>query len=394
MRKSTPLWILALDAFVSLLIAVAAVDAGNSEGISIDCGVTHASCDENGFCYEADDGNVVESGQIYNVSSQDTLTSKYEQVWQQINTLRSFPEGKRNCYTIEPKQGRNNYLVRAYFLYGNYDNKSFVPRFELHLGVNFWRKLGEDMDIDTILRSEVIHVSPTDNINVCLINTGFGIPFLSLLEIWPLYNNAVYRTTSNLLPLRLRTRSALGKSIENYSFIRYPNDIYGRSWFLGRVIQNSEPMNTSVAIDGDNSDYKLPKEVLSTAIRSGNGSSSLVIPLNYSRGYDYYVCLHFYDFEDHSRQRSMEITFTDTIRENITLQHGVLKTVVTTIPRGEYLNNISITSILDSGLPPMINALEVYEVLLQPNSPTLERDGKYYVFSDLIILLLLITLDS
>ncbi|XP_028807015.1 probable LRR receptor-like serine/threonine-protein kinase At1g51880 [Neltuma alba] len=361
-RKSTPLWVLALNAFVSLLIAVAAADAGNSEGISIDCGVTRPSCDENGFCYEADDGSVVESGQIYNVSSEHTLTSEDEQLWQEMNTLRSFPEGKRNCYTLKAKHGiYNYYLVRAYFLYGNYDSKNSVPRFESHLGVNSWETLGEDPNV---VRTEVIHVSQANNIDVCLIKTGFGIPFVSLLEIWPLHNKAVYRTTSNLLPLRLVTRSALGKSTTNSDFIRYPDDIYGRSWWLDRKIQNSKPISTSVAIDADNSDYRLPKEVLRTAILTRNDSSSLVIDhLNCSTDHEYYVYLHFFDFEERSldQEREMEITFTDTIPpENITLQHRVLKTVIRPIPRGEYLNTISITSTPDS-LPPMLNALEIYQ---------------------------------
>ncbi|XP_028756237.1 receptor-like protein kinase At3g21340 [Neltuma alba] len=70
----------------------------------------------------------------------------------------------------------------------------------------------------------------------------------------------------------------------------------------------------------------------------------------------------------------MEITFNDTIRENIILQYRVLKTVVKTIPEEVHIYNISITSTPDSGLSPMINAFEIYRVLPQPNSPTREGD--------------------
>ncbi|XP_028756234.1 probable LRR receptor-like serine/threonine-protein kinase At1g51880 [Neltuma alba] len=368
--KSTPsLWILACSVFVSF-IQVVADDGSDSGEISIDCGTTQASRDENGFYYAADDGDVVESGRIYNVSSE--YRSRDEQVWQQLSTLRSFPEGKRNCYTLKPKEGKNNnFLVRAYYLYGNYDNKSSVPDFDFHLGVNFWT---QSYEADTVRRMEIIHVSPTNSIDVCLINTGHGTPFISLLELWPLHKS-IYRTDSNLLPLDLMTRSSLGTSKEDYAFIRYSDDIYGRSWFLQAKIGNSEPIGTSVAIDGDVSDYKLPKEVLSTAIRSRNGSSSLFIELDYGTDYEYYVYLHFFDFEEHSQdqQRKMEISFTDTIRENITLQYRKLKTIVKTIPKGVHLQNISIKSTPDSGLPPMINAFELYRVLPQPYSPT--RDG-------------------
>ncbi|XP_028756235.1 probable LRR receptor-like serine/threonine-protein kinase At1g05700 [Neltuma alba] len=371
MRKSTLLSVLALNVFVSLLIIVVAEDAdGNSEGINIDCGVTQARWDELGVYYEADDRNVVESGRVYNVSSQ------YISRLRNFNTLRSFPEGKRNCYTLKPKQGKNNnFLVRAYYMYGNYDNKSSVPSFEFHLGVNFWTE-SVIRGVGNIVRVEVIHVSPTNNIDVCLINTGQGTPFISLLQLWPL-KISIYRTTSNFLPLGLVARSSLGKSEEaNYGFIRYPDDIYGRSWFLNTNIENSEPITTPVAIDDDVSDYKLPTEVLGTAIQSQNGSFSLVIDLDCSTDYEYYVYLHFFDFEEHSQdqQRKMEITFTDTIQDSITLKSHALQTVVKSIHKGQYLKSISITSTRDSGLPPMINAFEIYRVLPQPNSPTLEGD--------------------
>ncbi|XP_028807037.1 putative leucine-rich repeat receptor-like protein kinase At2g19210 [Neltuma alba] len=344
--------------------------SSQGEGINIDCGATQARWDEFGVYNEADDGNVVESGQVYNVSSQYTNPSSH------FNTLRSFPEGKRNCYTLKPKQGKNNnYLVRAYYMYGNYDYKNSVPSFEFHLGVNFWTESGIT-GVGIVVRVEVIHVSPTNNIDVCLVNTGHGTPFISMLQLWPL-KTSIYRPTTNFLPLALKTRYTLGVFQPDNPFIRYTDDVYGRSWECNRVIKNSEPINTSVAIDGDVSDYKLPKEVLGTAIRLRNGSSSLVIDLEgYSADYEYYIYLHFFDFEEHSQnqQRKMEITFTDTIRENITLQHRVLKTVVKTIPKGVPLYNISITSTPDSGLPPMINAFEVYRVLPQPNSPTREGD--------------------
>ncbi|XP_028756239.1 putative leucine-rich repeat receptor-like protein kinase At2g19210 [Neltuma alba] len=320
----------------------------------------------------ADDGSVVDSGQIYNLSSEYALDGNDEQVWQQMNNVRSFPEGKRNCYTLKPKQGKNNFfLVRAYYKYGNYDYKNSAPFFHFHLGVNFWTGSG---NTSNDRRTEAIHVSRTNNVDVRLINTGRGKPFISLLELWPL-KDSIYLNESDFSPLGVVTRSSLGTSKADYVFITYPEDIYGRSWYLGREIEDSEPIATSVLIDGDVSNYKLPREVLGTAIRSGSGSS-LFIELDYSTNYEYYVYLHFYDFVERpqDQQRKMEITFTDTIRDNITLQYRVLKTMVRRMPKGEYLSNISVTSTPDSGLPPMINALEIYRVLPQSDSPTQERD--------------------
>ncbi|MFS7917117.1 putative non-specific serine/threonine protein kinase [Helianthus anomalus] len=47
-------------------------------------------------------------------------------------TLRSFPQNTRNCYTLRPKQGKNNtYLIRVTCYYGNYDSKYQPPQFDL-----------------------------------------------------------------------------------------------------------------------------------------------------------------------------------------------------------------------------------------------------------------------
>ncbi|KAK4267377.1 hypothetical protein QN277_024164 [Acacia crassicarpa] len=384
--KMAPLWIVALLVSLSCFIdlrnsaQVVPSDGGDTDPsrvISIDCGVTQEIWDTNGFFHEADDAQFVESGKIYNVSSNDTFDYSQEQVSEQMKTVRSFPEGKRNCYTLRPKQGKNkNYLIRTFMSYGNYDNKSSIPYFHLHLGVNFWTEIKLE-NVSAIKRKRVVHVSPTNYIDVCLINVGKGTPFISLLELWPL-SNSIYRAASSLLPLGLLTGVNLGMS-ERLNFIRYADDIYGRSWRNGKI-DNSERFSTSEAIETDVKEYRLPTEVLITAVRPlNNVSSSLYINLtsiNVTADSEHYVYLHFFDFEEHSRGqvRSMEITFTDTIREPVTLKYQDVHTLVKRIPKGVALTGISITSTPGSGLPPMINAYEVYEALPQPITPTHEQD--------------------
>ena len=104
----------------------------------------------------------------------------------QTNTLRSFPQGTKNCYTLKPKQGKNsNYLIRAFFQYGNYDNKNQIPKFDVYVGVNYW--LSVVLNGSSYLAyPDFIHVPSSDTILVCLINTGSGVPFISALELRPL----------------------------------------------------------------------------------------------------------------------------------------------------------------------------------------------------------------
>ena len=74
-------------------------------------------------------------------------------------------------------------------MYGNYDNRGVVPEFDLYLGVNLWDTVKFYDDAGTITNIEIIHVLSSDHIHVCLVDTGKGTPFISVLELRPLLND-------------------------------------------------------------------------------------------------------------------------------------------------------------------------------------------------------------
>lgn len=95
--------------------------------------------------------------------------------------LRSFPNGKRNCYDINVRPD-TKYLIRATFVYGNYDGLNAVPSFDLYLGPDKWTTVDTN---DTI--KEVIHLTRSQSLmQICLVNTGTGTPFINVLELRPL----------------------------------------------------------------------------------------------------------------------------------------------------------------------------------------------------------------
>lgn len=149
-----------------------------------------------------------------------TLLPEYQAGYQkQLTHLRAFPEGIRNCYTVNITRG-TSYLIRATFYYGNYDNKSYPPGFDIHLGANFW-----DTSIfyfDLPLQKEIMHVPLDDYVRVCLVNNGTGTPFISALELRPLVNET-YVTPSG--SLALDTRVDLG-SITNLSYRSVARSLY------------------------------------------------------------------------------------------------------------------------------------------------------------------------
>ncbi|KAI9109558.1 hypothetical protein K1719_019612 [Acacia pycnantha] len=222
MKIAPPLTLLLLAFFFiplhnSILVAsdTKTITDHDSGYIGIDCGVEEAYQDSESNLRYKPDADFVESGQNHRLPSDYSFSKS--QMSKQLNTLRSFPDGDRNCYTLSPKQGRNNkYIVRAFFAYGNYDLNNKIPIFDLYLGVNRWKTT--ELDITPYYSVEVILVAPTDIISVCLVNTGNGVPFISSLELW-LLGDYTYPISS--LPLDLLTRSTPGR-LGDDKFIRYP----------------------------------------------------------------------------------------------------------------------------------------------------------------------------
>ncbi|KAI9109424.1 hypothetical protein K1719_019478 [Acacia pycnantha] len=341
--------------------------------IGIDCGVEEAYQDSESNMWEPD-SDFVEAGQNHKLPSDYNFSKP--QMSKQLNTLRSFPDGDRNCYTLSPKQGRNNkYIVRAFFAYGNYDLKNKTPMFDLYLGVNRWKTIDFD-DITSYYPVEVILVASTDIISVCLVKTGKGVPFISSLELW-LLGDDTYPIRS--LPLDLLTRSTPGRPGDN-RFIRFEDDTYGRVWFK-RFFGNLSITDTSVAIDlnGTQDPNKLPRQVLKTAIESPSLNSPMEIYYDQQTdSSDEYFCyFYFFEFEQQAttQKRIMDITFNDKNipTDPLTTQHLKLLQVVHSITQVNHLQ-IWIKPTAGSDLPAMINAFEVYKGLKLPNSETDQVD--------------------
>ena len=137
--------------------------------------------------YYTSDTRFIDTGINYDVSPEYI----FEDTDQHLINVRSFPEGDRNCYTLRPAQGKNHkYLIRASFMYGNYDSKNQPPIFKLYLGVDEWATVRIEKAIE-ISMAEIIHIPITDDIDVCLVNTGLGTPFISVLELRQL-NDSIY----------------------------------------------------------------------------------------------------------------------------------------------------------------------------------------------------------
>lgn len=169
-----------------------------SEFISIDCGLQKVTYTETTTKIRyISDASFIDTGE-----SKSVLNEFRDDYQQPYWSLRSFPEGTRNCYNINVTSGIK-YLIRASFVYGNYDGQEKAPEFELHLGANLWESIRFENASVASAYKELIHVPLRSYIHVCLVNTGSGVPFISAIELRPLLN-ASYPTQVGLLALEMR----------------------------------------------------------------------------------------------------------------------------------------------------------------------------------------------
>jgi len=74
--------------------------------------------------------------------------------------------------------------------------------FDLLLGANLWSTVTID-DASSGQSNEIIHVPSLDFVQICLVNTGSGTPFITAIEFRTLKNDT-YVTESGSLQSSLR----------------------------------------------------------------------------------------------------------------------------------------------------------------------------------------------
>ncbi|XP_059458237.1 putative leucine-rich repeat receptor-like serine/threonine-protein kinase At2g19230 [Corylus avellana] len=338
--------------------------------ISIDCGTDEDSIDkETGIPYKFDK-ELVNTGIVQTISPN---WSGY--ITQQLKTLRSFPVGSRNCYTLRPEQAKNNnYMIRAQFLYGNYDGKNQTPIFDLYLGANWWTTMNSSGPV----YSEIIYAPSTDYIDVCLVKTGDGVPFISSLELRHL-DNSIYQTQYGALSNVMRYD--IGEETGTKSpVIRYPDDVYDRQW-MPLLFDSWIPIATNLTIysQGNDNTYRLPAAVLRTAAKTPNATTALNIYWNTAHSLSkFYVYFHFAEIEmlGAGQRRELTITLNNEsnliyMRESVKLDYLHPLTIVQNDPpiSGTQIK-LSINASGTTMFPPILNAFEIFALKELPNKPT------------------------
>lgn len=160
------------------------------------------------------------NGELANISVANETRLQYQ-------TLRYFPaDSRKYCYTLNVTE-RTRYLVRATFLYGNFDNNNVYPKFDISLGATHWATIVIS-DASTIEYQELIFLATDPMISVCLSNATTGQPFISTLELRQ-FNGSMYLTPSeNSYFLSVSARINFGADSD--APVRYALQFCLQSW--------------------------------------------------------------------------------------------------------------------------------------------------------------------
>ncbi|XP_078427990.1 putative LRR receptor-like serine/threonine-protein kinase At1g51820, partial [Wolffia australiana] len=251
------------------------------------------------------------------------------------------------------------YRVTGEFGYANYNGLGRPPRFDLYLGVNLWTTVeSRDHNLE-----EIIFIAGGESVQVCLVNTGGGTPFISVLDLRPvpssLYSSLVKPSQAVLLKV---PRGNFGAT----DFIRYPEDPYDRLWLP--LIEYTQ-MSKTVDVKRLNNEYMAPAAVLETGITtlSMNESFKIETPGTY-REVNIYVLY----FNELQLLRLNQIREFDVYADN-EFVYGPVRPpyVVITKPPGLPGGlTFSLRPTLKSTLPPLINAMEILVLQQLPLLPT------------------------
>ncbi|XP_042413739.1 probable LRR receptor-like serine/threonine-protein kinase At1g05700 isoform X2 [Zingiber officinale] len=371
--KMTAEWCSLLLSFAA--IAVARVHCQSSEGfISIDCGI------EDGSSYDdpitnlnyVSDSPYIDTGINANVSAA-YATSAMELQERRFLNVRSFPNNNRNCYDITGVAMGSKYLLRATFMYGNYDgrnSRSIV--FDLYLGVNLWKTINVTDPAATI-RTEALAVALGESFSVCLLNTGKGTPFVSGMDVRPL-KDGVYPGLNATLSAVVHNRLNMGPTS---GAIRYPDDKYDRIWETYSSPQWTEISTDStvnnLSVDG----FEPPTAVMQTAVTPENS-----LTLNFTLELDpgdlseiVVAVLYFSEFltltGNMSRRFYIYFNGARWFQKPFVPEYLLSDSVYGIVSQtGYWQYNITLQALSNSTLPPILNAMEIMAAMDSSNEAT------------------------
>ncbi|XVF05586.1 hypothetical protein REPUB_Repub05bG0185400 [Reevesia pubescens] len=257
-----------------------------------------------------------------------------------------------------PTLTSTRYLVRAMFLYGNYDGLSKPPTFDLEFDGNKWATVVTNMTDSTYY--EMIYATKGESIIVCLTRTqDQQFPFISRLESLPLPAD---------MYAQMRRDMAWFKSYrynygDNDRILGYPDDKYNRIW-EPLIPSGLEPVTANfTSLDVTSVDVP-PDSAIIQAVQAPSSTDTIDLSFTFGNvNHLHHVEMYFTEpFLDASATRSFNVVLNNDIINNTTSPEyqNCLSVGANSLSVGTL--DVQLVPTDDSTLPPIISAIEVYTV--------------------------------
>ncbi|KAL4570984.1 hypothetical protein LXL04_017733 [Taraxacum kok-saghyz] len=340
--------------FSVLLLSLLASFVSGQVFWSVNCGESEIYTDSNLMIWTPD-ATLISNGVARVVQSSNKISTV-------LDSLRVFTSRKKNCYSTSVTKGEK-LLVRASFNYGNYDRLSSPPTFDLHFDGNFWTT------VQTLISGanayEATYVAKGDSVSVCVAQTKSGqFPFMSALEVRSIDSDA-YSILDENRALFLIGRISYGAS----KTLRFPQDLYDRIWVPSLAGGTKKVTNNATFVDSTGTNNP-PSGIFENAITVDSTTESLLLATISPTNTPVYITTYFSEvnnLDNTGESRSFRF-YETTASTSVSISQPVSPPYLSMIERHLYnytvnsITNISLISTTNSDLPPLINAIEAFNI--------------------------------
>ncbi|KAK1420603.1 hypothetical protein QVD17_22325 [Tagetes erecta] len=348
--------------YVFLFLSYTKLTSCDQQGFwSISCGGAMNFVDSNNISWEPDSGYITK-GNTTTVNLNSSATSS--------TSLRFFPDsGTRKCYKLPMnyKALASLILVRANFVYKNYDGLQQPPLFSVSLGTAIAANINLAVK-DPWVEEFIWQPNNREILLLCLNSVpNGGYPVISSIEIRPVPQGGYYSGMEDFANKLLRKCYRINCGYTNGS-IRYPLDQYDRIWDPD---QDFSPFHTSTGFKtlGTFNTWGLNESPPQAILQTGRvlaRREGLSYNFALENNADYYLVLYFAGILPVSPIFDVFIN-GEAVESNYSVQSWQVRSLYF-LRKG--IKSLNIT-FKDINFYPLINAIEVYEIVnIPPESST------------------------
>ncbi|CAK9237931.1 unnamed protein product [Sphagnum troendelagicum] len=286
------LLIAVLEVLVCTLSSAPGVWAQIQGSVFVDCGSMASYVDSiTNISWVPDAPEYITTGVNGYVPSAPSIYPNFSE----FTTVRYFPDTRaKNCYSF-PVMPNSTYLIRGTFFYGNYDNGTTLPSFQMAIDGTIVANVTFD-NAAIFVYYEFMVASVSNVTFLCLLrDSSNSVPFISAISFSFLpalfFDSDVYGFLYGTQRIYFETKYRL--NFGGDGLVRHPDDEFDRYWFPiqgsnSTFIQSTSPLQSLVASqivgDGGSTWGYPPATVMDTALTS-SGNITISIPDDYNYEY-------------------------------------------------------------------------------------------------------------